>query len=149
MQVHIEDGRDFIERSEGCYDLIVLDSFDADCIPPHLRTLEFLRSVRQALTPGGIAVANIWGRHSNRLYDSMLMTYRAAFEDLFIFDVPTPGTKIFVALPRKQSMSRPALLKALAQLSDQSPFRAQLDASKAGFRHSDQEQLRAGEVLRD
>ena len=55
LRAHIEDARDYIERYTNCYDLIVLDGFGAETIPPHLLTLEFLQAVRNALAPDGIA----------------------------------------------------------------------------------------------
>ncbi len=56
-----------------------------------------------ALAPAGLVAANVWGRAINPLYANMLLTYRAAFADVYVFDVPAPGTKIFVALPRRHA----------------------------------------------
>jgi spermidine synthase len=149
MRVHLEDGRDFIERCSNRYDVIILDGFDAETIPRHLLTLEFLQAVRNALAPDGIAVANVWGRSLNRLYDHMLLTYRAAFDDLYIFDVPEPGTKIFVALQGKQPMSRQEVIKRASEISRVQEFGRDFGSSIAGFRNSDAETIRGGEVLRD
>jgi spermidine synthase len=149
MHVYVEDGRDFIERCSNRYDVIILDGFDAETIPRHLLTLEFLQAVRNALAPEGIAVANVWGRALNRIYDHMLLTYRAAFDDIYIFDVPAPGTKIFVALQGKQAMSREGMIKRAADVSRQWGFRQDFTDSIAGFRNSDEETIRGGEVLRD
>ncbi|MEI6350637.1 MAG: fused MFS/spermidine synthase [Verrucomicrobiota bacterium] len=149
MHVFVEDGRDFIENCRSRYDLIILDSFDSESIPRHLLTLEFLTSVRNALTPEGIAVANVWGRAINRLYDDMLLTYREAFEEVYILDVPVPGTKIFLALPRKQEMTREQLVQRAREISTQRGLRRDLSNSIAGFRNSDAEHRRGGTVLRD
>lgn len=96
----MDDGRDFIEDSRGGYDLIILDSFDADSIPRHLATLEFLAGVRKALAPAGIAVANVWGRTTNPLYAHMLLTYRAAFAAVYVFDVPVAVNQDFRRPPK-------------------------------------------------
>ena len=149
MHVYVEDGRDFIERCSNRYDVIILDGFDAETIPNHLLTLEFLQAVRNALAQEGIAVANVWGRSLNRIYDHMLLTYRAAFDDIYIFDVPGPGTKIFVALQSKQAMSREDMIKRVADVSRQRRTRQDASDSIAGFRNSDEETIRGGEVLRD
>jgi len=149
LKVHVEDGRDFIENCQNRYDVIVLDSFNAESIPKHLLTLEFLQAVRKALTPEGIAVANIWGRFFNRSYDDMLTTYRAAFEDIYILDVPTAGTKVFVALPRKQTIRRDQVLRRAKEISKQRGLRHALSDSLTGFKNSDAERLRGGAVLRD
>lgn len=149
MRVHVDDGRNFIEASRGGYDVIILDSFDTDSIPRHLATLEFLRGVRNALTPAGVVVANVWGRASNPLYASMLLTYRAAFEDVYILDVPAPGTKIFVGLPHRQAMTRDELCKHAREISRHRGFDYDLGDTIAGFRNSNLETLRGGSVLRD
>ncbi len=149
MRVHVEDGRDFIESSPACYDAIVLDSFDAESIPAHLLTVEFLHAVRAALAPGGIAVANVWNRDLNRLYDHMLRTYREAFEETYIFDVPGPASKIFVALPARQTMTKEGLARRAREISKRSGFRRDMGEFAASFRNSDDERLRGGAVLRD
>ena len=149
MRVHVEDGRDFIEGSEGGYDVIILDSFDTDSIPRHLATLEFLRGVRNALAPLGIVVANVWGQAINPLYADMLLTYRAAFEDVYILDVPAPGTKIFGALPRRQAMTRDELIQRAQEISRHRGFDYELGDVITGFRNADLETLRGGSVLRD
>ena len=149
MRLHVEDGRDFIEATSGGYDLIILDCFDADSIPPHLATLEFLSTVRNALSPRGIVVANIWGPSANPLYARMLITYRAAFDDVYIFDVPRPGSKLFVALPFKQTMSRDEAVKRAGDIGRCYGFKYDLGAEIAGFRNSEIETIRAGAVLRD
>ncbi|MDB6171881.1 MAG: Spermidine synthase [Chthoniobacteraceae bacterium] len=149
MQVHVEDGRDFIENCTARYDLIILDSFGAESIPPHLLTAEFLQATRNALTPGGIAVANVWGRSANPLYEHMLLTYRTVFEEVYILDVPEPGTKIFIALQQKELVTRADLLGKARRISLEHGFRYDLCACLAGFRNSDSEQLKGGRILSD
>jgi len=149
MHVFVEDGRDFIENCCDRYDIIVLDSFDSETIPRHLLTLEFLQAVRNALTPKGIVVANVWGRAINRSYDPMLLTYREAFKEVYIFDVPVPGTKIFVALPGRQEMTREDLLQRSREISERSGLRHDISHAIASFRNSDFEHCRGGAVLRD
>lgn len=149
LRVWIEDGRDFIEGHTGRYDLVILDGFDAESIPRHLRTLEFLEAVKRALAPGGIAVANVWGKSFNTLYADMLRTYAAAFTDLYVLDVEGPGTKIFIGCPEAQSVSREQLLMRAAEVSQRYGFRHALADSLAGFRTAGQERVGPGSVLRD
>ena len=149
LHVYLEDARDFIERCNHHYDMIILDGFDAESTPSHLLTLEFLLAVRRALAPDGIAVANVWGRALNRIYNHMLLTYREAFDDLYIFDVPDPGTKIFVALQAKRKVSRTEVIKLAEIVLRERGFQCNFCDSIAGFRNSDEESIRGGEVLRD
>jgi spermidine synthase len=149
LRVFVDDGRDFIEASRGGYDVIILDSFDTDSIPTHLSTLEFVCIVKGALAPEGIVIANVWGRATNPLYGSMLLTYRAAFEDVYIFDVPVPGTKLFVASAERKAMTRDELIKRAREISSTHGFGYDLAGAIAGFRNSDLETVRGGSVLRD
>jgi spermidine synthase len=149
MRVYVEDGRDFIERCQHPYDAIFLDSFGTDTIPEHLVTLEFLKAVRAALTPTGVAAANVWGPSINPLYPHMLKTYRAAFEDVYVFDVPDPGTKILAALPQKHAMTRDMLLERSRIIGERQRFDYDLRSCIAGFRHQDEERLKGGKILRD
>lgn len=149
LRVHVEDGRDFIERHEHRYDMIVLDTFDSEAIPGHLRTAEFLEEVRAALTEEGVAVANVWGRKLNRLYDDMLRTYREVFDDVYVFDVPGPGTKIFAALPREQRMSRSELRDRLRAIFTERGFNYDFTDAFRGFYHADVERTTGGNVIRD
>lgn len=149
MRVYVDDGRDFIEGNSGGYHLIILDSFGTESIPGHLVTLEFLSGVRKALLPEGIAVANVWGRATNPLYAHMLLTYRAAFEDVYILDVPVPGTKLLVALPRKRAMNRDELVRSARTISQDRAFDYDLGATITGFRNAERETVRGGSILRD
>ncbi len=149
LRVVVDDGRDFIEASSGGYDVIMLDTFDAESIPTHLVTLEFIRAVRKALQSEGIAIANVWGRATNPLYGSMLLTYRAAFEEVYILDVPAPGTKLFIALPHRREMTRGELIQKAREISLVRGFGYDLSGTIAGFRSAALETIRGGSVLRD
>jgi len=108
MRAHVEDGRRFVEKSQSRYDLIVLDGFGTDNVPPHLATREFLQSVRRILTPRGVTIGNVWAREVNTLYDSMIKTYRAVYDDLRIIDVPASGNKLVIACPWNIDISHEA-----------------------------------------
>ena len=80
MRVFLEDGRVFVKRMRAQnprYDLIMLDAFDADYIPEHLLTREFLEEVKTILAPNGVIVANTFS--NSALYDYESVTYRAVF----------------------------------------------------------------------
>jgi spermidine synthase len=149
MRVFVEDGRDFLEDSSGQYDLLILDCFGADSIPAHLSTLEFLAAVRKVLAPEGLAVANVWGRGCNPLYAQMLATYRAAFPQVYVLDVPAPGTKIFLALQCRKPMTRETLVSATREISRVREFTHDVGDAIAGFRDAEDETVRASGVLRD
>jgi spermidine synthase len=84
MKVTISDGRVFVKRvmaQKPNYDLVLLDAFDADYIPEHMLTREFLEEVKSAMAPGGVIVANTFS--NSALYDYESVTYRAVFGPFF------------------------------------------------------------------
>lgn len=79
-RVHEEDGRAFVQRArkEGLkYDLVMLDAFDADYVPAHLMTIEFLLELKDLLAPGGVVAANTFSY--SRLQRQETATYFGAF----------------------------------------------------------------------
>nr|MBF0682100.1 fused MFS/spermidine synthase [Pseudomonas sp.] len=84
QRVFVEDGRAFVEGVQargGQYDMILLDAFDVDYIPPHLLTMEFLTQVRDILAPDGVLVANTFSESA--VYDSESTTYASVFGEFF------------------------------------------------------------------
>ncbi len=58
------DGRLGVTAEETAfYDIIILDAFSSDTIPPHLMTVEAIRQYTQRLNVGGIIVFNISSRY--------------------------------------------------------------------------------------
>ena len=123
MRIHVADGRKFIESVRQPYDAIFLDAFGSDAVPAHLTTQEFLRAVRRAVAPDGIVIGNIWDRAYNRLYDSMVRTYRAVFEELFVVGVGDSGNRILFALPRRQPLARDELARLVRDSQAAKRFR--------------------------
>jgi spermidine synthase len=83
-RVTISDGRVFVKRmipQKPNYDLVLLDAFDADYIPEHMLTREFLQEVKSIMAPGGVIVANTFS--NSALYDYESVTYRAVFGPFF------------------------------------------------------------------
>jgi spermidine synthase len=117
MHAHVEDGRRFVEHARKRYDLIFLDGFGADSVPPQLTTREFLTAVRDILTPQGVVIGNVWGRQVNRLYDSMIKTYRSVYQGLLIADVIGSGNKIVIATPDKRELPHYELVERAQDIS--------------------------------
>ncbi len=150
MRVHVGDGREFIENiRQPSYDVIFLDAFGSHSVPPHLTTQEFLRAVRRALMPRGVAVGNVWKRLQNPLYDAMVRTYEEVFDELYILNVDNDVNMILLALPRAQPMSRGELAQRARQISASKQFRFDLgELVISGFVDAPQKH-RNGRVLRD
>lgn len=149
MRAHVADGRAFIAQTRQPYDLIFLDAFGSDSVPPALTTQEFLQEVRRALRPDGVVVGNIWARHSNPLYDSMVRTYQEIFDDLYILDVQGTGNMILLALPRRLDLSPDDFALRASKVSTAKRFRFDLGAGvQRGFLHATAKN-EAGRILRD
>ncbi|MBI4624046.1 MAG: fused MFS/spermidine synthase [Verrucomicrobia bacterium] len=149
MHAFVGDGREFIEKIRQPYDVIFLDAFGSDSVPPHLTTQEFLRAVRRAIRPDGVVVGNIWSRQSNPLYDSMVRTYQEVFDELYILDVQGAGNRILLALPRRQNLSREDLAGLARKVSSAKRFRFDLgERVTHGFQHATKKN-NEGRVLRD
>ena len=125
MHAHVEDGRRFVEQATQRYDLVFLDGFGTDSVPPHLTTREFLTAVRKILTPQGAVIGNVWSRPVNRLYDSMIKTYHSVYDGLLVVDVIGSGNKIVIATMDKRELPQYELME-----------RAQNVSRKLALRHS-------------
>lgn len=88
LRAVVADGRKFLEESPGGYDLVFLDAFGGDWVPPHLVTAEFMRALRAKLSARGLAIANVWRPKSNPTYFDVLATYREVFGEVCVLDVP-------------------------------------------------------------
>jgi len=80
----ISDGRVFVKRAMSApekYDLVMLDAFEADYIPEHMLTRDFLEEVTQVMTPDGVLAANTFSRSA--LYDYESVTYQAVFGEFY------------------------------------------------------------------
>src|SRR6185503_6939844 len=49
IDVHVDDGRRYLQRNDDRYDVIMLDAFYADGVPFHMTTLEFVELLRKRL----------------------------------------------------------------------------------------------------
>ena len=59
MRTFAEDARPWLERSDGGYDLIMVDAYRQPYIPFYLTTREFFELARERLAPGGLTIVNV------------------------------------------------------------------------------------------
>ncbi|HEX4840685.1 MAG TPA: fused MFS/spermidine synthase [bacterium] len=89
-RIIVQDGRQYVRRADGVYDMILVDAYFADAIPFHLVTREFLGQLKAHLAPGGVVVANIVGAlggANSKLFRSVYKTYASEFGSLAVFPV--------------------------------------------------------------
>jgi len=96
QRVFIEDGRLFLRRSTGRYDLIILDAYVqgryGSSIPQHLATKEFFELVRDHLTTNGVFADNVIGTLNNWHAGIVGATYRTlktVFPQVYLFPART------------------------------------------------------------
>jgi spermidine synthase len=88
LSTHIEDGRWFLERTYGQYDIVAVDAYHQPYIPFQLSTVEFFKLVRDHLSENGAAVINVGRTDTDfRLVDAISSTMREVFPYVFAVDV--------------------------------------------------------------
>ena len=123
LRAHVADGRKFIEQAREPYDLVFLDAFGTTAVPAHLTTREFLEAVRRAVKPSGVVIGNLWFRQFNKLFDSMVLTYRDVFDDIAVLHVVGTGNRILVAVPRRNALDRAEFARLAREVSAARRFR--------------------------
>ena len=112
------DGRVFLTRQRGAYDVILVDAFRGGYVPFHLLTREFCLLAKQRLRPGGAIVFNI---HSGtKLYPSALRTLRSVFPTVDLYAVR--GSVIAVGSPESR-VDKDALARRASVLDQRHRFR--------------------------
>lgn len=102
MRVIVQDGRVFTRRAlieDKRYDIIFLDAYNGEYIPEHLMTVEFLRDVKNLLTPDGIVIANTFA--VSRLYDHESVTYEEVFGRFINLKMRGTGNRVIIASNRE------------------------------------------------
>ncbi|MFB6112590.1 MAG: spermidine synthase [Halodesulfurarchaeum sp.] len=59
LHIYQGDGREFLERTNRTYDVIILDAYRKAQVPFHLTTKEFFRLTRARLDDDGVLLANV------------------------------------------------------------------------------------------
>src|SRR5215203_7039268 len=59
LHLYHEDARPFLRRTDARYDQISLDTYRQPYIPFYLTTVEFFKTVRDRLAPGGTLIVNV------------------------------------------------------------------------------------------
>jgi spermidine synthase len=87
LQVAIDDGRRYLDRTDRRWDAILIDAFFADAVPFHLFTAEFMELVNTRLNPGGVVLTNTIGSiagDQSKLFRSIYRTYRSVFPTVLV-----------------------------------------------------------------
>ncbi len=88
LNVHVRDGREFLESTNRTYDVIVLDAYRKDRVPFHLTTVEFMDLAESRLDEDGTLVANVISAPAgsgSEFFRAEYKTMREAFPRVYAF----------------------------------------------------------------
>ncbi|CAD5369653.1 Spermidine synthase [Rubrivivax sp. A210] len=104
LRVHIQDGRAWLEASRTQFDVIMLDAYDDQSIPPALMDEAFFAIVAAHLAPGGVVMQNVYlpGVDTRRLLPAL----RAALPQVDVYRI---GDSAVLAAYRGPAYTRQAL----------------------------------------
>lgn len=121
LDVHVQDGRTYLEESDETYDVVVLDAYQRDRVPFHLTTVEFMGLVDRHLDDDGVVVANTIGARTgsgSRFWRAEFKTMQQVFPNVYAF--PTADTSYnqnieLVATKRQDGFSQADLRRLNAE----------------------------------
>jgi spermidine synthase len=118
MRYRAGDGRVFLTRNSGLYDLILLDAYRGGYVPFHLLTREFYTLVKARLAPGGAAAFNV--HDGTKLYASTVKTLGEVFPALDLY--PTALGEV-IAVATTSALDKDTLERRAATLQAHHGFR--------------------------
>jgi spermidine synthase len=95
LKIHESDGRQFLRKMTGTWDLILLDAYYSDTVPFFLTTREFFTLAKSHLNPGGILVNNVVGQATgprSEFFRSVYKTMAGVFPEISAVTVADSGT---------------------------------------------------------
>jgi spermidine synthase len=137
------DGRVYLNRHKGTYDLILLDAFHGGYVPFHLLTKEFYALVKQRLTPTGAAAFNV--HDGTKLYASTLLTIGSVFPSVHLY--PSGEGEVIAVVTAQPAPDQETLARRAAALQERYKFRFALPELLA--RRSEKKPTQKGEMLTD
>ncbi|HEY6730269.1 MAG TPA: fused MFS/spermidine synthase [Solirubrobacterales bacterium] len=141
MQVYAEDARPWLERSDGGYDVIMVDAYRQPYIPFYLATREFFELCRERLAAGGLVIVNVGHPEGARELERVLgRTMAAAFPRVLRYPIEETNTLLVAGEGAFSAARLEANLAALPQ-----PLREEGRSAAAAL----EPRLAGGEVYTD
>lgn len=147
VRVHVSDGRQFLERNEGPWDLIFADTYIGLSVPFHLTTVELVRLVDARLAPGGVFAVNLAADLDQPFPRAIARTVAAVFPRVDAFSVPERGNTLLFA-GRHPPLSDEELLARARRLGPRPGLEPDLEAL-AGLRMAADPDLSGAPILTD
>ena len=139
------DGRVFLNRNKGLYDLILLDAYRGGFVPFHLLTKEFYALLKERLTPGGAIASNV--HDGTKLYHSTVKTLGEVFPMLELY--PTGAGEVIAIASMSPAPDKEALASRAAALQERYKFRHPLTDQLRRRMDNPRAQAAQGELITD
>src|SRR5262245_14342584 len=139
------DGRVFLNRNRGLYDLILLDAYRGGFVPFHLLTKEFYTLVKRRLTPGGAVASNI--HDGTKLYHSTVKTLGEVFQAVDLY--PSGSGEVIALATARPLPDKEALANRAAELQERYKFRYPLPEVFKRRMEEPKSQAARGELITD
>ena len=127
VTIHTEDAFVFLDSQRPGYDAIYLDAFlrpsvdrEADSKTARLKTVEFLRTVRDQLSPDGLLACNLVSRRATTAGD--LAALREVFASVREFPVAGTGNLVVIASRKEILLSKDELISRAGALEKSLPI---------------------------
>ena len=124
IQLFVDDGRHFVESRAETYDIVIVDAFDDDVIPPPLAAPEFMRTLRNRLAAGGAVAFNFMGVEAgdgSEPFRELHRTLSAAWDRVRVFVVNEgvlSGAKNLILLATDAELTEAQLRERIADRVD-------------------------------
>ncbi|TDK28365.1 transferase [Luteimonas aestuarii] len=112
LQVFVEDGATFLGTRPGRYDLLLVDAYDPQGIPPALSTQRWYDDCRNALAPDGVLATNLFCADALRHVEKLQRSFGK--HKVLVLQEPTMSNRVAFAwtgdaVPRDADAARAAL----------------------------------------
>jgi predicted membrane-bound spermidine synthase len=139
LRVTLQDGRYWLDTTNQKYDDIAIDAYQQPYVPFQLTTQEFFQTVRDHLTPTGVAVINAGRTGSDyRLVNALASTMHAVFPNVYIIDTARFTNSLVIGTNAHTSLSNFAA--NIAPITN--PYLEQVGANSIAYGHIREEQSR-------
>ena len=128
LTTHTGDARPWLRRSEGGYDVIMVDAYRQPYIPFYLATEEFFELVKSRLAPGGIVIVNAGHPEGNDDLETVLASTMAEVFPTVVRD-PIEDTNTLL-LGSEGPASGDRLIESLPELPEELRVLAATEAEK-------------------
>ncbi|HEY1244269.1 MAG TPA: fused MFS/spermidine synthase [Hyphomicrobiaceae bacterium] len=111
FRITVSDGRNYMVKSPGAWNVIMIDAYRGPFVPFHLLTEEFYKIVKSRLKPGGVVVQNV--EPTTMMFDSAVATIQKVFANVEVYNAD--GNIVTVAYdgPRRTQEELMARAEAL------------------------------------